>query len=393
MSESFASTESLPNFTLWDLLGEQRVPLSFDIEITARCNNDCRHCYINLPVGDQVARSKELSLDEITRIASEAVSMGAMWCLITGGEPLLRRDFADIYIALKKLGLMVSVFTNGTTIMPEHIALFKKYPPRDLEVTVYGVTQETYERVSRRPGTYAASRRGLDLLFEAKIPVRLKAMAMQSNADELPEIARFCREHTKDYFKFDTLLHMRYDGDLVRNAEIRSERLSPERMVELEVAEPDHFNAMQRCSDTLIVPDLAKNNCDHLFHCGAGQHSFSVTYNGIFRLCSSLHHPESLYDLRKGTLKEAWERLVPAVRDMRSNKKEFLENCRVCPLFNLCLMCPAHSYLETREMDNRVEYFCRVAEARAKALGSDLKAGGPRKETAPVQPEAAQVQP
>jgi len=56
--------------------------------------NDCRHCYIGLPAGDQEARRKELSLAEIDRIAGEAVSLGALWCLVTGGEPLLREDFA-----------------------------------------------------------------------------------------------------------------------------------------------------------------------------------------------------------------------------------------------------------------------------------------------------------
>jgi MoaA/NifB/PqqE/SkfB family radical SAM enzyme len=84
-------------------------------------------------------------------IARQAVRMGAMWCLITGGEPLLRDDFPDIYMGLKRLGLLVAVFTNATLISAEHVALFKKYPPRDIEITVYGVTKNTYEAVTRRP--------------------------------------------------------------------------------------------------------------------------------------------------------------------------------------------------------------------------------------------------
>ncbi|NLG28711.1 MAG: hypothetical protein GX557_12425, partial [Chloroflexi bacterium] len=50
---------------LWDRLDGRRLPLSFEWEITARCNNDCRHCYINLPAGDSAARARELSLAEI----------------------------------------------------------------------------------------------------------------------------------------------------------------------------------------------------------------------------------------------------------------------------------------------------------------------------------------
>src|SRR5665648_38573 len=152
--ESFVSSTSLPEFNLWQKLANRRVPLSFDLELTARCNNACSHCYINLPAGDKKARQKELTLDEISGIADQAVELGALWCLISGGEPLLREDFADIYVMLRRKGLLLSVFTNACLINEEHVALFQKYPPRDIEVTVYGVTQETYERVTQRPGSY-----------------------------------------------------------------------------------------------------------------------------------------------------------------------------------------------------------------------------------------------
>jgi len=110
---------------------------------------------------------------------------------LTGGEPLLRRDFSDIYLMLKRKGLLVSVFTNATLVRKEHIALFKKYPPRDIEVTIYGSNQATYEAVSRVSGSYQAFVHGLNALFEAGIPVRLKAMAMRSNLADIEAIAEF----------------------------------------------------------------------------------------------------------------------------------------------------------------------------------------------------------
>ena len=181
MSGDYLAETALPEFSLWEQTQEKRIPFSFDLEVTARCNNDCRHCYINLPVFDAEAEKKELSFDEISAIADEAVSLGALWCLITGGEPLLREDFSEIYTALKKKGLLTSVFTNACLITEEHIRVFKRYPPRDIEVTVYGVTKETYEKVTRCPGSYAAFRKGLDLLLESGVKVRLKAMAIRSN--------------------------------------------------------------------------------------------------------------------------------------------------------------------------------------------------------------------
>jgi molybdenum cofactor biosynthesis enzyme MoaA len=254
VTESEVSSVPLPEFGLWEQMHAKQALFSFDLEVTARCNNACRHCYIALPAGDHAAKSQELSVKEIIAIAREATSLGALWCLVTGGEPLLREDFPDVYMALKRLGLLVSVFTNACLVTQGHAALFKKYPPRDIEVSVYGVTQETYERVTQKPGSFAAFMRGLDLLMDTGVKVRLKAMALRSNVHELPEIARFCRARTKDYFRFDPLLHLRFDRDAVRNAGIMAERLSPEEIVAIERADSERFESLERGCDKLIVP-------------------------------------------------------------------------------------------------------------------------------------------
>ncbi|TFH29417.1 MAG: radical SAM protein [Deltaproteobacteria bacterium] len=294
--------------------------------------------------------------------------MGAVWVLLSGGEPLLRDDFPEIFLSLKRKGLLVSVFTNATLVRDEHIDLFKKYPPRDIEVSVYGASPETYERVTRRPGSCAAFSSGLNRLLESGVKVRLKAMALRSNLHELQEIAAFCRTRTKDFYRFDPQLHLRFDRDARRNAESRAERLTPEEVVALERADEERFTSLRKGCDTLIRKDLAHTGCDHLFHCGAGNGSFSVSYDGKFRLCSSLWAPETTCDLREVSLRDAWEHLVPKVRDLRSQRQEFLERCRRCPIVNLCLWCPAHSWLETGELDTVIEYFCRVAHARAAAI-------------------------
>lgn len=371
---SFVSQGRLPEFALWDKLANRRVPLDFYLEITARCNNDCRHCYINLPAGDLEARHKELTLAEISHLADQAVAMGAIWCLITGGEPLLRPDFPEVYLTLKRKGLLVSFFTNACLVTSDHIALLKHYPPRDIEVTVYGVTQGTYERVTRRPGSFAAFQRGLSLLLDAGLKIRLKAMALQSNVHELAEIAAFCRQHTCDSFRFDPLLNLRHDQNPSRNVEILQERLSPAQIVTIEQADEARSGALEQGCDHFIFPEYAGHVCDHLFHCGAGNSSFTVGYDGTFRVCSSLVHPSATYNLRQGSLAEAWNELVPRVRDLRSTSQTFLERCRRCPIINLCLWCPAHAHLETGEMDGFVEYFCAVAHARAAAIQAKLKA-------------------
>ncbi len=361
-------TLDILDLPLWEKMKARRALFSFDLEITARCNNDCRHCYINLPAGDRQACSKELTVQEISDIADQAVALGALWVLISGGEPLLRDDFAEIYLLLKKKGLLVSVFTNATLIGTGHIELFRQYPPRDIEVSVYGVTMESYERVTGRPGSFASFMNGLNRLFDNGIKVRLKAMAIRSNFEELPAIAAFCRAHTKDFFRFDSQLHLRFDRNEKRNLMIISERLTPDEFVALERSDAERFSALEKSCDLLVNEKFTYRDDDYLFHCGVGKGSFTVSYDGKFRLCSSLWASGTVYDLRQGKLAEAWNEFVPNIQNMRSCSPEYLGKCRSCAIVNLCLWCPAHADLETGELDRPIDYFCQVAHARADAI-------------------------
>jgi len=217
---------------------------------------------------------------------------------------------------------------------------------------------------------------GLDLLLESGVKVRLKAMAVRSNLHEMPEIERFCRERTKDFYRFDPVLHLRVDGNALRNEEIRSERLSPDEIVALERADSKRFQALEKYCDRHVGSEPQSSPTSNLlFRCGAGNGSFDVSHDGQLRLCSSLWAPGTTYDLRSGSLRDAWENHVPRVRAMRSSRQRYLDRCGRCHLINLCLWCPAHAHLELGEMDVSVEYFCEVAHARAEALLASGRGG------------------
>ena len=94
-------------------------------------------------------------------------------------------------------------------------------------------------------------------------------MALRANAHELQLMSEFCRARTKDYYRFDPLLHLRFDGDAAGNAEIRGQRLSPAEIAAVERADNERFGALRRGCDKLIGPDHEEAACDHLFHCGA----------------------------------------------------------------------------------------------------------------------------
>src|SRR5437667_7741880 len=154
-----------------------RIPVNGTIELTNRCPLVCSHCYNNLPMNDAAARRAELSTEEHRRILDELGELGCLWLLYSGGEILARRDFLDIYAHAKRSGFLVTLFTNGILIDERMADRLADLPPFAIEITLYGRTRETYERLTRIPGSFDRCMRGVDLLLERNLPLKLKSVA------------------------------------------------------------------------------------------------------------------------------------------------------------------------------------------------------------------------
>lgn len=347
----------------------EKTPLSLSVELTARCNNDCRHCYINRPAGDTEAMKRELTLAEWERIADMARDAGVLWCLISGGEPMLRPDFFDLYLMFKRKGFLITLFTNGTLLTEEAVAFFKRYPPYKLEVSVYGVTEETYSAVTGRKGYCSKMKEGIERLREAGIYTCLKTPLIRSNQQETEAIYAYCSERTKEPFRFDTVLHQRADFDPERNALIHEERLTDEQVLSLEGLRPERLTALKEACENsrrriYTDPETGKQP---LFRCRAGAESITVDPYGRLRLCAMLSAPEFLYDLRTGTLTEALGDFRARILSLPNENPKF-ERCKACRALPLCNWCPGRASLACGQADAFMPEVCRVAEKRYDAL-------------------------
>lgn len=112
----FSSTEPRLSSYLHARACRSGTPLAGNFELTARCNFNCKMCYVHLTAEEQQRRGRELTADEWLAIAQEARSRGMLFLLLTGGEPLIRKDFRYLLTELKKMGLLVSVNSNGSLI-------------------------------------------------------------------------------------------------------------------------------------------------------------------------------------------------------------------------------------------------------------------------------------
>ncbi|MGD0228086.1 MAG: radical SAM protein [Terriglobia bacterium] len=353
------------NSPLW----KQKAPLlpQLDIELTERCNNDCIHCCINLPASDREARARELPTAEIKRILDEAAGLGCLSVRYTGGEPLVRSDFEELYLYARRLGMKVVLYTNARLVTPRLADLFAKVPPSPIEVTVYGMRAESYEAVTRAPGSFVQFRRGVDLLLERQIAFVVRSVVLPPNRAEMAEFEAWaatipCMEGLPPYVMFFDLRGRRDDPE--KNREIRSLRVSGE----------EGMRIMYRGGGG--VPKVIVEFCrkfvrpagDKLFFCGLGEGACVDAY-GRFQACLLLRVPELSYDLRQGTLRDALENHIPRLQAMKASNPEYLARCARCFLHGLCDQCPAKSWTESGTLDTPNEYLCEIAHAQARHMG------------------------
>src|SRR5262245_6043100 len=166
-------------------LDRKRIPIEGTIETTYRCNLNCVHCYVNQPAGSVEERERELSLDRLKQLVDEIVAEGTLFVLFTGGEVLVRPDFPELYLYARSKGLLVTIFTNGTMVTDRIADFFAEHPPDKIEISLYGMTPETYDRVTRVPGSFEKCLAGIRKLVDRKLPLTLKTMALAWNHHEI----------------------------------------------------------------------------------------------------------------------------------------------------------------------------------------------------------------
>jgi radical SAM protein with 4Fe4S-binding SPASM domain len=340
-----------------------------DIELTERCNNNCIHCYINLPADDLTAKDRELSTSEIKNILIEAASLGCLTVRFTGGEPLLREDFEELYLFARKLGLKVLVFTNATLVTPHLANLFIRIPPlKKIEVTVYGMKPRSYEAVTRTPGSFEAAWRGINLLMENKIPFVVKSALLPPNKNERDEFESWATSlpwmDKPPSFSMFFDLRCRRDSKEI-NGYIKKFRLSPQEGLKVLTQRPEEYVRGMKA----FCCKFTRPHGDLLFSCGAGKGGGCVDAYGNFQLCMMLRHPATVYDLKNGSIKDAAMNFFPKVHEMKAADIDYLNRCARCFLKGLCEQCPAKSWMEHGTLDSPVKYFCEAAHAQARYLG------------------------
>lgn len=344
-------------------------PINGSLELLPLCNMNCDMCYVRLSRSEMERQGRLRSAAEWISLARQMQKAGTLFLLLTGGEPLLFPDFKALYLELRKMGMILTINTNGT-LMDEALAdFFAENPPRRINITLYGTSKETYRELCHYEDGLEKALRGIRLLRERNIDVKINGSLVRNNSADVESLVSLA--HSLDApINIDTYL---YPAARERSRPFqRQARLLPEDAakgkVQFEKASLDSETYLQlaqnivtRAAETPDTPEKAFQS----MRCQAGRTSFTINWQGKMRPCVMLSQPE-IHVFESG-FNSAWEQLQREIELITLNSR-----CSSCSLRRICQTCAACAKQETGAYDGIPDYMCRYTRELLRLYSSAI---------------------
>jgi len=324
------------------------VPFSVVFEITDRCNLKCLHCY------QENGEKEELSFHEIKGILDDLEKLGTMKVTLTGGEPLLREDFTEIFFYCSQKGFATKLFTNATLLNSEHKKAFLKKPPFAVECSLYGASAKTHESITGVAGSFDKTLANIEWMVEKGIHVFVKSVVLCLNFHEMEGLDRLCHGLGVPFFP---TLRVFPSCDPTR---------SPERWR----VKTDDLKALRKMKSGFLKNHSDSDKPSGDLICNAGREACCINAEGKVYPCVALRW--ECGDVRKQSLPEIWVH-SSVLQKIRSFHDKDFKGCFSCPWKKSCNFCPGMSFGEHGDMLLPSKELCRLSAIRSG--GDDLQEG------------------
>ncbi len=334
------------------------IPVSGSFELTRKCNFNCKMCYVHCT---DTSKDEELTTEEWLKIADDAKKEGLLFLLLTGGEPLLRPDFSQLYTAFAKMGFMLSINTNGSMFTEEIFSLFESYPPSRVNISLYGGSDDTYESLCENK-KFDVVVGNIRRLKKMHIPVRLNCVFNRYNVADTEKIYQIADE-LEVIVKPTSYMYpsLRAKGETGGNeARLTAEDAAKNTLLCRKLT----FSEAQLREKAKEMMSLYPPECDpdaegEGMRCRAGRSSFWVTYDGRMMPCGMMTEPT--VSLKAMSFSDAWQLIRTETAKIRLPKE-----CQSCSHKSVCNVCAAMCYTETGSFSRKPEYICSMVKAIAK---------------------------
>lgn len=340
-------------------------PLSGTFELSPLCNLGCRMCYVRMSVEQQQAIQPLAGADRWLNIAAKAAEKGMLYLLLTGGEPFAYPHFRELLAGLHKLGLLVSINTNGTLIDEGTVAWLKETPPVRVNITLYGGSEDTYARLCGDPTGYTRALAAVRLLTEAGIGVRINYTITPDNAADLQAVIAFAKELGVPIQPTAYLFPpVRRDPTAVGGGYRHTPEMAAHYTALAEYYLYGREATLAQSAEDTPIP-TAEEDCAapaEGVRCRAGRCSFWVTWQGKLLPCG-MFASDNAPDVFDGDFAAAWEQVKQETAAIRLPAA-----CAACPKKEQCHTCAAMVMTECGDFAAPPAYRCDMMRAYPAAL-------------------------
>lgn len=349
-----------------------RYPVNATLELTLRCNLKCKMCMFRHSDGENARlAAEELTASQWADMAQQLFDAGTLNILITGGEPMLRKDFCEIYSSIYRLGFLMTLYTNATLVTQEIMQTLRQYPPHRIGITLYGASNETYEALCGSSDGFDRAMAGVRQLATLPSALEFRTTVVQQNYKDVDAIEALVKQEFDLPVTHSTTVFQSVRGGCMPVADCR---LTPKQTVDMTVNRlldrigqqlPNIRQDQLHLRLAEPQPECGREPRYTLLGCSGGMNNVTVTSDGKLLGCQMLGC-FSTDALTLGFAK-AWEQWPYTVRLPQLNAQ-----CADCAHLHLCQTCPGVRMAECGDLQGKPEYICQITKCLTAREGGNL---------------------
>ena len=321
-------------------------------EVTRRCNLNCVHCRASSERGPYPG---ELDTNKCLEILDQIALIGMPIVILTGGEPLLKKDIFELALHGTKLGLRMVMATNGSLITPEISEKIKSSGIKRVSISIDKANAREHDQFRKVPGAFSAALQGIDLLKKAGIEFQINTTVTKDNVHQVHEIldmaieleavahhifllvptgrARDMIDQEIDALEYEKLLHWFYD--MGKKVPIHLKATCAPHYYRI-LRQEAHKKGEKVDYETYGLEAVTRG-------CLGGTSFCFISHDGVLQPCGYLEL--NCGDLRESSFGSIWQNseIFKQLRDFSAYKGK----CGRCEYLNVCGGCRARAFEET----------------------------------------------
>lgn len=331
------------------------------MEITSKCNERCVHCYIP---NDKKVSQIETGL--FYNILKQCREMNLLHLTISGGEPMLHKNFINFLKKCNEYNLSVNILSNLTLLNKEIIEEMKMNGLLGVQVSLYSMTPQIHDSITQLEGSFELTKNAILKLKENDVPLQISCPIMKQNKNSYTDVLNWAKTHN---------IHVGCDYVLIGKCDHTTQNLKSrlsisdiKKVIENKIKEePEYLDRIKSDSEE------KKQNTPNDIVCSICHSSICIGDNGNVYPCAGWQS-YVVGNANQTYLREIWNN-SPKIRYLRGLRKKDFPKCIHCLDKDYCTMCMVRNANEHPFGDPLVvnDFFCKIARLNKEMVENKAK--------------------